>query len=152
MLLGLMLSLSNTQAQNIPVPFVSLSTGTFIIAHEDFEKVYDSNIGFAFGGNIGFPITTNAFIFGKVTRFQKEGVPVFIRFDIIDGEPANIEEYRDGDASFSEWMLSPDSDIKISKRAQGADFHQKSSWVYNISLSPIFIGSVSSILLAMIHK
>ena len=106
LLLSLLVNLSTTHAQKIPVPFISLSTGTFIISHEDFKKVYDSNAGLAFAGNLGFPLTNNAFIFGRVTKFQKEGVPVFMRFDIIDGEPANIEQYREGDASFSELMLS----------------------------------------------
>jgi hypothetical protein len=86
--------------------FVSANLGGFVALREDFSKVYDSNLGFAFGGGLGLPLSSRMYLYGKATYFFKTGVPVIYTYTYQDGNLVSITERRDGTASFKQWIIN----------------------------------------------
>jgi len=95
-----------SQTTDHPSVFISVNIGGFITAYEDFSKVYDSNIGFAFGAGLGLPLTNKLYIYGKATYFAKKGVPVVSTYNYQNGILVNIVETRDGSASYKQWIYN----------------------------------------------
>lgn len=95
------------QESNVKSAFISANLGGFIIAHNDFEKVYDSKFGFAPGISLGFPLSSKLYLLGKATYFSKSGVPVIATYsyDTTAGWVKTTER-KEGTASFREWLIN----------------------------------------------
>jgi hypothetical protein len=109
-MLSLLMLLSTTtlisQTTDNPSAFISANLGGFITAYEGFSKVYDSNIGFAFGAGLGLPLTNRLYIYGKATYFAKKGVPVVSTYNFQNGNLVSITETKDGSASYKQWIFN----------------------------------------------
>ncbi len=80
--------------------------GSFISGRDNFGKVYDSNIGFAFGGGIGLSLSSQIYLYGKATHFSKTGVPIISTYNYEGGRLVSITETREGTAKFKEWIFN----------------------------------------------
>lgn len=104
LLLSLLILISNfSLSQTIHIP------STFISALKDFSKTYDSNLGFAFGAGVGFPlskISNRMYLYGKATYFSKRGVPVLYSYYYEDGVLVRITERKDGSETFKQWIIN----------------------------------------------
>jgi hypothetical protein len=98
---------SSSQTQEFKSPFVSGNLGCFVTSLKDFSKVYDSNIGFAFGGGVGLPLSSRTYLYGKATYFLKSGVPVIYTYSYQNGTIVSVTESRDGGtATFHQWIFN----------------------------------------------
>ena len=57
--------------------FIALHFGEYGVLSESFTKYYGSRFGYFFGGNLGIPLSAKVSLFGKVSYFQKEGIPIY---------------------------------------------------------------------------
>ncbi len=86
--------------------FVSINTGGFFSAHEDFAKIYNSNFGLTLGTGLGFPVYNRIYLLGKATYFSKTGTPIVDTYNIdSNGKLTKNSEIRDGTASFKQWII-----------------------------------------------
>ena len=87
--------------------FVSINTGGFITAHQDFTKVYSSSFGLTYGAGVGLPLSSRMHLYGKATYFSKTGVPVLYS-NTYDSTGAIIKstETKDGTATFKQWIVN----------------------------------------------
>jgi len=99
-------SITIPQSAKISSPFVSVNVGGFITTHEDFSKVYDSNLGFVFGGGAGLPLEKNWCLYGKVTYFSKTGVPVIYSYNYQNWHIVSTNERKEGTATFKQWIIN----------------------------------------------
>ena len=95
-----------SQTTELRSAFVSANLGGFVALREGFSKVYDSNIGFAFGAGLGLPLSTRMYLYGKATYFSKTGVPVIYTYTYQNGNLVSVTETRDGTASFKQWIIN----------------------------------------------
>jgi hypothetical protein len=95
-----------SQTVGLRSPFISGNIGVFITAVDSFDKVYDSHAGFAFGGGVGLPISTRTYLYGKMTRFTKSGVPVIYTYHFQGGALIDVTESREGVATFKQWIFN----------------------------------------------
>ena len=89
-----------------PLPYVTFHLGGFLKTEDNFEKVYDSNLGFAVGGDLGFPLSNSLYIIGNVTYFRKTGTPVFTTYTFNSDGTSSISKHREGDAKLSQWFFN----------------------------------------------
>jgi hypothetical protein len=95
-----------SQTAELRSAFVSANVGVFVTANANFSKVYDSKAGFVFGGGIGLPLSTRAYLYGKVTYFSKSGVPVIYTYTYQNGNLVSITETKGGTATFKQWIFN----------------------------------------------
>ncbi|MCU7495632.1 MAG: hypothetical protein HF314_02290 [Ignavibacteria bacterium] len=101
---------------NVPSPFyVSLNIGGFISAREGFSEVYDSRLGFSFGGGLGLPLSSQMYLTGRATYFSKSGVPFTYNYhyDRENGDLTGITRTKDGSATYKQWMINGGLEYKI---------------------------------------
>ena len=84
----------------------SLHGGIFHTAQDDFDKTYDSNIGFVYGVGFGIPVSTKSYFYGKATYFSKDGVPLKKTYDFVDDKLVLVSEIKEGTAEFSQWVIN----------------------------------------------
>ncbi len=98
---------ANSQETDYRSPFISANLGGFVSSLKDFGKVYDSNLGFAFGAGVGLPLSSRTYIYGKASYFTKSGVPVLYTYTYQNGTLINVSETKtDGTASFHQWIIN----------------------------------------------
>jgi hypothetical protein len=112
----------HSQAIEPRIPYVSVHTGIFNITRDNFDKVYDSNLGFVYGFGAGLPLTPRLYLFGKVTIFSKTGTPILITYSMPAGTFITSKLYG-GTAKYTEWIsnfgfmynffLSPDISLGL---------------------------------------
>lgn len=85
-------------------PFVSASVGFYRIDVSNFSKIYNSNSGFTPSLTLGLPVFSDLFMFGKVTYFYKEGIPIVNHYSWNNG---SFTEYQtqDGKVTFKEFII-----------------------------------------------
>lgn len=94
------------QQTNPQSAFGSLNVGIYDIAQNQFDKTYNSNIGFLPGITVGLPILTQTYLYGKISYFTKNGVPENNELELQNGNPVVIPEDRGGTATFREWLFN----------------------------------------------
>jgi hypothetical protein len=75
-------------------------------AKQDFEKAYNSRLGFAFGGEFGLPLSAQTYLYGKVTYFSKTGVPLIYTFSQQNGTFVGTTVQGNGTATFKQWIIN----------------------------------------------
>jgi len=75
-------------------------------ANKDFDKTYNSRLGFAFGGAFGLPLSAQSFLYGKVTYFSKTGVPLTYWVSLQNGTLVETTVPGNGTVSFSQWIIN----------------------------------------------
>ena len=82
--------------------FVSLHYGRYGVLSKNFTKYYETRFGYYFGGSLGIPLTEKVSLFGKLSYFQKEGIPIY--------EPTGL---REGSAILKEGLINAGIQIKF---------------------------------------
>ena len=95
-----------SQQTKLKSVFVSANFGIYDIAQNQFEKAYNSKIGFAPAITLGLPLSTSTYLFGKLTYFSKNGVAFLKTYKIEDGRSVLISEIVDGTSTFREWIIN----------------------------------------------
>lgn len=92
--------------------FFSTSLGFYRIDDNNFSKVYGSNSGLTPSITLGLPIFSDVYMFGKVTYFYKEGVPIINHYSWENG---SLREYQtqNGEISFKEFIIDGGFFLKI---------------------------------------
>jgi hypothetical protein len=93
-----------SQTKVMRSPFVSINIGGFMTSLKDFSKIYDSNLGFAFGAGLGLPMSSRTYLYGKATYFAKSGIPPVIYRNIYSN--AYSESGDGGRAYFRQWIIN----------------------------------------------
>lgn len=86
--------------------FISANLGVYIVAQDQFDRVYDSNMGFMPSVEVGLPVSTRTYLYGKISYFLKRGVPIFYQYELQNGNFVLVSETKDGSASFKEWIFN----------------------------------------------
>ncbi len=102
-LLPLLVAISQTAEP--PSGFISANAGGFLSAKKDFDKAYNSPLGFAFGGAFGLPLSAQTFLYGKVTYFTKTGVPLIYTLSLQNGTFVGTTAPGNGTATFRQWII-----------------------------------------------
>ena len=106
-IVSIVCSSAQSQEINYRSPFISANLGVFVSSLKDFDRVYDSNLGIAFGAGIGLPLSSRTYIYGKATYFVKTGVPVLYTYTYQNGTLVNVSQTKtDGTASFHQWIIN----------------------------------------------
>ena len=103
-LLPLVVALSQTAEP--PSGFISANAGGFLSAKKDFDKAYNSPLGFAFGGAFGLPLSAQTYLYGKVTYFSKTGVPPIYTLGLQNGTLVETTATGSGTATFRQWIIN----------------------------------------------
>ena len=101
------------QTDDQPSAFISANFGGFLTSNRDFSKVYDSNLGLAFGASLGLPLSAQSYLYGKVTYFSKTGVPVLYTYHVQNGTLVSTTEWRTGTARFKQWIVNFGSQYNV---------------------------------------
>jgi hypothetical protein len=96
----------HSQQTELKSAFVSANLGINIVAQDQFDKVYGSNLGFAIGASLGLPLSSCSYILGKFNYFSKNGTGLTDNYQLQDGHWVLVSEIPDGSAKFTEWILS----------------------------------------------
>src|ERR1035437_4123175 len=96
----------HSQQTNLKSVFVSANFGIYSIAQNQFEREFNSSIGFAPAITLGLPLSTSTYLFGKVTYFFKNGVPLIGTYEIQNGRSVLVSEIADGTARFRELIIN----------------------------------------------
>ena len=94
------------QGENLKSVFLSLHSGVFLTSIDNFDKTYDSQLGFVYGLGVGVPLSTRSYLYGKATLFSKSGTPVIQIYDFVNGTPVLVSETREGSASYTQWIIN----------------------------------------------
>ncbi len=95
------------QQTSLRSPFVSANVGIYDIAADQFAEQYNSSIGFLPSVSAGLPITTRMYLYGKVSYFVKNGVPITYNYKIQNGKLVLVSETKEGGtAKFMEWIIN----------------------------------------------
>lgn len=94
------------QQTNSKSVFISLNLGIYDVSNNQFNKAYNSNIGFLPGITIGLPFSTRTYLYGKASYFSKDGVPVIYTYDFQNGKSIVTSESKGGTAKFREWIYN----------------------------------------------
>lgn len=96
----------NAQLAELKSVFVSANFGIYSIAQNQFEREFNSSIGFAPAITLGLPLSTSTYLFGKATYFFKNGVPLIGIYEIQNGHSVLVSEIADGTARFRELIIN----------------------------------------------
>ncbi len=105
----LIISISSSiysQKENLKSPFLSIHTGGFLSYLDNFDKTYDSQLGFVYGLGAGLPVSTRSYIYGKATLFSKTGTPIIRTYYFDSGELVSMTEKREGIAEYDQWIIN----------------------------------------------
>lgn len=106
----------HSQNNNLRTPFLSIHTGVFLSSINDFDKTYDSKIGFVYGFGGALPLSSRSYLYGKATIFKKTGTGLITHYGFINGAWV-LYETKDGTAKYTQWIINV-------------------GYLYNIFLSP----------------
>ncbi len=95
-----------SQQESRKTPFISANLGIYNIAENNFDQVYNSKIGFLPGITVGLPLSSCTYLYGKVSYFAKDGVPVNYTYILQNGNLVLSYEGKGGSAKFSEWLFN----------------------------------------------
>jgi hypothetical protein len=95
-----------SQDQHFKSAFLSAHTGAFYSSISDFDKTYDSQIGFVYGLGFGLPLSGRSYIYGKATLFAKTGIPVIQTYSFENGVPVLVSETKEGTAEYTQWIIN----------------------------------------------
>ena len=94
------------QQTELKSAFISANLGAYVVAQSQFDKVYDSNIGFMPGITLGLPLSIRTYIYGKASYFFKNGTPINYTYDLQNGNFVLVSESKEGTAKFREWLFN----------------------------------------------
>ncbi len=95
-----------SQQKSMKSPFISANLGIYNIAESNFEQVYSSKVGFLPGITVGLPLSSRSYLYGKVSYFAKDGVPVNYSYILQNGNLVLSSEGKGGSAKFREWLFN----------------------------------------------
>lgn len=94
------------QNEKIKSAYLSIHLGMFLTSIENFDKTYDSQLGFVYGLGVGLPLSSRSYLYGKATLFSKSGIPVIQTYNFVNGMPVLVSETREGTASYTQWIIN----------------------------------------------
>lgn len=94
------------QNENFKSSFLSVHSGVFLTAINNFDKTYDSPLGFVYGLGVGLPLSTRAYLYGKATLFSKNGIPVIRTYNFENGTTVLVSERREGSSKYTQWIIN----------------------------------------------
>ncbi|MFZ2323581.1 MAG: hypothetical protein WAV89_07790 [Ignavibacteriaceae bacterium] len=95
-----------SQKENLKSAFLSVHSGAFLSSISDFDKTYDSQLGFVYGLGFGLPLSSRSYIYGKATLLSKSGTPVIQSYNFENGVPVLVSEIREGTSEFTQWIIN----------------------------------------------
>jgi hypothetical protein len=87
-------SMAQTSQQGLV--YVSAHAGGFVSSLEGFENIYDSRLGFAFGGGFGLPLLNHLYLHCDATYFSRTGS------NILTALPTWT---RPGPVNYRQWLV-----------------------------------------------